>query len=172
MYARRSGHGMPPRPRAPAWRYYQHPAGGRSQVRGQPHPAIGLGQEPAGPAGAAPPGAPDVVTWDPTGSQQPTKENPLERGCPPGYAPQFVEPGTPGAVDYGNPAAWIRCRLVRTATAAAIRRETGGHWRLNLHFPDFVGGFTWPAIAWGKLALASSAILGVAAFAYGFGRSR
>lgn len=73
-------------------------------------------------------GAETWTEWDPTLLTNPGAATPVNRGCHDGYGAEFVAPGQPMAMPYrpSNPNdAWIRCRYVGTATAAAIESETG-----------------------------------------------
>ncbi len=75
---------------------------------------------------------PDLVAWDPTRRANPTAGEVLNRGCPVGYFAQLVAPGEALAVDYGNPASWIRCRRLAGTSAKVIQaevKESGTSWR-------------------------------------------
>ncbi len=84
----------------------------------------------------------DVVPWDAQQLANPAAAG-FNRGCPAGYFAQFVAPGTAGAVDYGNPSAWARCRRLATSNARTIAEESGptGLEQTLIHVADAAEGF-------------------------------
>lgn len=72
---------------------------------------------------------PDTLPWD---SSRPYQDRPdapedfYNPGCPVGYFAQAVPLGSPDAVDYGNPVAGMRCRLVDTTTPLTQVTEAAG----------------------------------------------
>jgi hypothetical protein len=73
-------------------------------------------------------GDPDVLPWR---DDRPWTDRPGDQaGCPPGYACQFVAPGSDSALPYpgGNGSTWVRCRLIATTTPATTPVESGTSW--------------------------------------------
>lgn len=71
----------------------------------------------------------DTLPWDPTRPYQQRPDAPKDfynTGCPDAYFAQIVPPGSPDAVEYGNPASQIRCRLVTTTTPLTQVEEASG----------------------------------------------
>ena len=71
----------------------------------------------------------DTLAWDASRPYQNRPDAPNDfynTGCPDGYFAQIVPPGSPDAVEYGNPVSQIRCRLVDTTTPITQVEESGG----------------------------------------------
>ena len=70
----------------------------------------------------------DTLPWDPSRPNQSRPDAPSDfyaAGCPVGYFAQIVPPGSPDAVEFGNPLGQIRCRLVDTTTPVTQVDEAG-----------------------------------------------
>jgi hypothetical protein len=148
--------------------------GSRTLTQGPPSAAIFETEAPTLAPGA---GAPEIVTWDPSKQTNPGAAHPLNRGCPAGYFAELVAPRTGGAISYGDPNQWVRCRLLRTTTAATIQRETGRSWRETLNIATSAARDTGEQLrqtlptvrGWLIIAIGGALALGAAAFAFGAG---
>ena len=70
----------------------------------------------------------DTLPWDSARPYQQRADAPKDfynTGCPDGYFAQIVPPGSPDAVEYGNPTSQIRCRLAATTTPFTQVSEAG-----------------------------------------------